>query len=374
MALAKFMFICILLPTALEALSSPSTTSTTFNEDIQTTEILLKQACFNTIDPNSCVANIQTECERKGQTNPISIIHSAVKATMEEVQRTIELVSRFTLLSNNLREQIAVEDCKELLDYSMDELGGAMLEMEKIRSGSRSIHREGNLQAWLSAALSNQDTCMEGFEGTDGRVMNSIKGSLHQVTQLVSNVLAMYSSIHSTPMRPTENATASDKDIEFPPWVSTQDQDLVHATPSQMPVDAVVAADGTGRYRSIVEAVNESPDHSARRYVIYVKKGLYNENVQLKKKKMNIMLVGDGMGKTVVSGSRNFLQGWTTFRTATFGCVDTFVEFAVWNNISSGTDMDQDNQGLARRASLRFANSSTGSRGCRLQGSPSQVD
>lgn len=318
MDLAKFIFICILLPTTLEALP-PTTSASTSIEDIQIVEFLLKQACFNTIDPKSCASNIRTECERKGQRSLISIIHSVVKATMEEVQHAIELVSKFTLLSNDLREQIAIEDCKELLDYSMDELGGAMLEMEKIRSGSRSVHREGNLRAWLSAALSNQDTCLEGFEGTNGRVKNSIRGSLHQVTQLVSNVLAMFSGMHSAPLIPPTNATASDKDIEFPTWVSTQDQDLVRAAPSKMPVDAVVALDGSGRYRSIVEAVNESPDHSPRRYVIYVKKGVYNENVELKKKKMNIMLVGDGMGKTVVSSNRNFLQGWTTFRTATFG-------------------------------------------------------
>ena len=37
------------------------------------------------------------------------------------------------------------------------------------------------------------------------------------------------------------------------------------------------------------------------------------------REKMNIMLVEDGMRKTLVPYSRNFLQAWTTFRTETFG-------------------------------------------------------
>lgn len=37
------------------------------------------------------------------------------------------------------------------------------------------------------------------------------------------------------------------------------------------------------------------------------------------KAKSYIMFVGDGIGETVVTGNRNFMQGWTTFRTATVG-------------------------------------------------------
>uniref|UniRef100_A0A2N9EF21 Pectinesterase n=1 Tax=Fagus sylvatica TaxID=28930 RepID=A0A2N9EF21_FAGSY len=84
-----------------------------------------------------------------------------------------------------------------------------------------------------------------------------------------------------------------------------------------MHVDTIVALDGTGHYRTITEAILAAPSHSNRRYVIYVKKGVYKENIDMKKKKTNIMLAGDGMGQTIVTGNRNFMQGWTTFRTPT---------------------------------------------------------
>lgn len=86
-----------------------------------------------------------------------------------------------------------------------------------------------------------------------------------------------------------------------------------------MPVDAVVAKDGSGNYTTVSAAVDAAPTESASRYVIYVKKGVYKETVDIKKKKWNLMLVGDGMGVTVISGHRNYVDGYTTFRSATVG-------------------------------------------------------
>lgn len=83
--------------------------------------------------------------------------------------------------------------------------------------------------------------------------------------------------------------------------------------------DVVVAQDGTGNFTSVQEAVMAAPDYSPRRFVIHVKKGVYKGNVEIKKKKWNIMMVGEGMDVTVISGNRSFTDGWTTFRSATFG-------------------------------------------------------
>lgn len=53
--------------------------------------------------------------------------------------------------------------------------------------------------------------------------------------------------------------------------------------------------------------------------MIYIKAGAYFENVEVVSKKTNLMFLGDGIGKTVVKASRNVVDGWTTFRSATVG-------------------------------------------------------
>ncbi|XP_021283264.1 putative pectinesterase/pectinesterase inhibitor 22 [Herrania umbratica] len=312
MALANLLLILLMLP-SFEAI----TDATPSTEQNLTTQPLIIQACIGVDNHDLCLSNIQAELQSLGPQTPSSVLHAALRASLNEARQAIETMTKFTGLSVSYREQIAIEDCQELLDFSVSELAWSLAEMKKIRDGDRNAQYEGNLKAWLSAALSNQDTCLEGFEGTDHHLESFIRGSLKQVTQLIGNVLAMYTQLHSLPFRPPRNSTTTNTSSEFPEWITDGDQELLRTNPRGMHVDAIVSLDGSSHYQTITDAINAAPSYSNRRYIIYVKKGLYKENIDMKKKKTNIMLVGDGIGQTVVTGNRNFMQGWTTFRTAT---------------------------------------------------------
>ncbi|URD82851.1 pectinesterase, partial [Musa troglodytarum] len=69
------------------------------------------------------------------------------------------------------------------------------------------------------------------------------------------------------------------------------------------------------------DAVAAAPNNTDTRFVIYVKAGAYFENVEVGKSKTNLLLFGDGIGKTVVKASRSVVDGWTTFRSATVAVV-----------------------------------------------------
>ncbi|XP_020593137.1 putative pectinesterase/pectinesterase inhibitor 22 [Phalaenopsis equestris] len=263
-------------------------------------------SCLNTSDYNSCTSQ---------HPNPTQILHLAARDAINQALSSIHTISNLSPLSTTLRERAALEDCKELLDLSVHQISQSLAEIEWLEN----TQHEANLLSWLSAALSNQDTCLEGFEKTDGRLMHYVRGGLNEVTQLVSNLLEMYKRLRSIVPRRNETELEDDHgDDQLPSWMTEEEMEMVSANEREMLVDAVVAADGTGRFRTVGEAVEDAPSHSLRRYVIFVKRGVYKENVELKRKKSNIMLVGEGMGVTVITGSRNFMQGWTTFRTATF--------------------------------------------------------
>lgn len=80
-----------------------------------------------------------------------------------------------------------------------------------------------------------------------------------------------------------------------------------------------MAADGTGNFTTITEAINFAPNNSYDRTIIYVKEGTYEEYVEIPSYKTNIVLLGDGTDSTFITGNRSVADGWTTFRSATIG-------------------------------------------------------
>jgi pectin methylesterase-like acyl-CoA thioesterase len=51
--------------------------------------------------------------------------------------------------------------------------------------------------------------------------------------------------------------------------------------------------------------------------VIYVKEGVYEEYVTITRQMPNVTMTGDGSKKTIITGKKNFIDGITTFKTAT---------------------------------------------------------
>ncbi|XP_030538531.1 pectinesterase/pectinesterase inhibitor PPE8B [Rhodamnia argentea] len=262
---------------------------------------------------------LQTEC----LTVPSSQFLSSLRSTVQVLRQVIGIVSQFGTVFGDFRLSNAVSDCLDLLDFSTDELSWSISAAQNPSGKHNSTgDLSSDLRTWLSAALANQETCKDGFEGTSGIVKSVVSGSLDQITSLVTELLTM--------VHPSSNSTSGrggggkgrpgrklfDDSPRFPRWVKREDRKLLQA--NGVAADLVVAQDGSGNFTKVEDAVAAVPDYGTRRFVIYVKKGVYRENVEIKKKKWNVMMVGDGMDATVISGNRSFVDGWTTFRTATF--------------------------------------------------------
>ena len=134
----------------------------------------------------------------------------------------------------------------------------------------------------------------------------SIVKSLEKVTTLVSNQLA---SVQQLP-----NETIDDG---FQSWFTSLDWKPMQA--SEISVNITVASNGSGDYKTIMDAVKVAPSQSSERFVIYIKKGIYREYVSIPSDKWNMMMVGDGIDQTIISGNRSNTTGWKTYGSATFG-------------------------------------------------------
>ena len=168
-----------------------------------------------------------------------------------------------------------------------------------------------DLQTWLSTALTNIDTCQTGFHelGVVNNVLPLIPNK--NISEIISDFLALNNASSSfIPPKTNKNG--------FPRWLSPTDRKLLESPPSVSP-DVVVAKDGSGNFVTIKEALKVVPKMSEKRFVIYVKRGVYNENIEIENSMKNVMLYGDGIRLTIISGSRSVGGGSTTFDSATVG-------------------------------------------------------
>ena len=141
------------------------------------------------------------------------------------------------------------------------------------------------------------------------------------VFHMCSNALAMIKNLTDTDMAsqgyPSGRQLEEQDETKWPEWLSAGDRRLLQAT--TVTPDVTVAADGSGNFRTVSEAVAAAPEGRTRRYIIKIKAGVYRENVDIPRKKTNLMFVGDGRVNTIITASRNVVDGSTTFNSATVG-------------------------------------------------------
>jgi pectinesterase len=166
-----------------------------------------------------------------------------------------------------------------------------------------------------------QQTCIDGLEEAEEALKSSITTNLKNSTEFTSNSLAIITWLNKAANSVKFRRLLSlSHQNEEPNWLHPNDRKLLQKdTDLKKKADIVVAKDGSGKYKTISAALKHVPDKSDNRTVIYVKNGTYYENVRVEKTKWNVMIIGDGMNVTTVSGSLNFVDGTPTFSSATFG-------------------------------------------------------
>ncbi|EEC74127.1 hypothetical protein OsI_09190 [Oryza sativa Indica Group] len=177
------------------------------------------------------------------------------------------------------------------------------------------------------AALTNQGTCGDSLAAVpDPAARSAVRARVAALEQFIGTALALHAKLNggsgsSSPAPPNRAA--------FPSWVTMHDRHLISSPASTIAPDAVVALDGSGMHTSISDAIaavtapppahhpTSSGGGAGSRKVIYVKAGRYEESVSITSKQKNVMLLGDGKGKTVISGHQSVAGGYTTYASAT---------------------------------------------------------
>ncbi|CAH9107114.1 unnamed protein product [Cuscuta europaea] len=243
-------------------------------------------------------------------------IEVAVNELLTASNELLKLELRLEKVSSQRKSITALKLCRELLSVNaLTNLRHSLaVPVPSPSKDNQSTTPETfeDLKTFLTAAGTYHRTCIDAVDDVsngDTALRNVVLRVITNSSELTSNSLAIlhdfevYAELTNGMMMSRSNDEA--------PLVYQSSYD-------QLTYDAVVAKDGSGNFTTIGDALNAAPSNSEKRFVIYVKEGVYNEIVKVDIDKVNVMMVGDGMGATIVTGNLNAGNGTPTYYSATF--------------------------------------------------------
>uniref|UniRef100_A0A803KYS3 Pectinesterase n=1 Tax=Chenopodium quinoa TaxID=63459 RepID=A0A803KYS3_CHEQI len=188
---------------------------------------------------------------------------------------------------------------------------------KSVQGLGRLVERDGKFShddalAWLSGAITSHRTCLDGLKE------KGVREELHPISQNLTKLLYEALAFHAKKQRFWKRSKVRAQGRpKGKPFVGR----LMSWKPATSRADIVVARDGSGNHQTInkaVDAIDKIKNRGESRVIVYVKAGVYDEIVEIPRHLTNVMFVGDGMGKTVVTGRKNVVDGGTTVNSATF--------------------------------------------------------
>ncbi|KAJ0491967.1 putative pectinesterase [Helianthus annuus] len=308
-----------------------SKTTNTQSDNIRASaaHAIVKSSCSITLHPELCYSTVSSV---PGMTEKVKSLRDVIELALEKTKERVEtnkLIIKTLAARKNLtkRGKIAVHDCLEMVDDTLEELD-VVIEYVKNYATRKGIRKHvDDIITYMSTTITNQETCIDGFSHNkpDRHLRESIIGGEDNAGKLCSNSLALIKNMTDTDManevqtNTNTRKLMNEDDENWPEWLSAGDRRLLQS--GNVRPNVVVAADGSGNFRTISQAVAAAPSRSSSRYVIRIKAGVYRENVDVPSSKTNLMFLGDGQTKTIVTASRSVGGGSTTFNSATVAVV-----------------------------------------------------
>lgn len=331
--------------------SSSNDSGNAQKQEISSSMKAIQAICQPTDYKDACVNSLTSKAGNT--TDPKDLVQAAFASAMEHLSAAAKNSTLLQELNKDPRASQALQNCEDLVNYAIDDLKKSFNQVGDF-DYSKMDNIIADIKIWLSAVITYQETCLDGFENTTGDAGEKMRQILKTSMELSSNGLAIVGEVSSIlsnlQLANLNRRLLSDDpadpdnhiDDEFPYWSHSEGRKLLQANVSELKPNLTVAKDGSGDFKTINEAIRQLPKFSNQTFILYIKKGIYEEQVQINKTFTNLMMVGDGPTKTKITGSLNFVDGTPTFKTATVAVLgDGFIAKGIGFENSAGAAKHQ---------------------------------
>lgn len=164
----------------------------------------IRTSCKGSRFPDVCYDSLQMYAGEI-KTCPKTLALTALNVTLElskQAQMTVKKLSETKSLSPV--ETKAMEDCVKELSATEKELKRSKVELDLVVDPSNSRMKISNVQTWVSAALTDENTCKDGFadHNLKGQVEIDTANNIKKVGHLTSIALTLINNYASSTKPP----------------------------------------------------------------------------------------------------------------------------------------------------------------------------
>ncbi|KAK6940993.1 Pectinesterase inhibitor domain [Dillenia turbinata] len=157
----------------------------------------VEDACSVTHYRDLCIRSLAS-FSNTAKRNPCMWARAGVSVTISEAKRVAQYLIRVKKQRHMRgKNRVALSDCIECIQDSLDNLHRSLDVLRKL-SGRTFDAQMSDVTTWMSTSLTDEETCLDGFEGQRGNQVRMLRSQVQNVTYITSNALALAAKLAST--------------------------------------------------------------------------------------------------------------------------------------------------------------------------------
>ncbi|KAF8401461.1 hypothetical protein HHK36_012400 [Tetracentron sinense] len=154
----------------------------------------VREACNVTQYRDLCIHSLAS-FSNSAKRSPHRWARAAVSVTLSEAKRVTEYLTKMSKSGGMMgREGMALLDCVQCFEDTIDNLHDSLGELRRLVTETFDT-QVNDVETWMSAALTDEETCLDGFSERKGRRVKALRNRVLNVTYATSNALAFVTNL-----------------------------------------------------------------------------------------------------------------------------------------------------------------------------------
>jgi len=181
-------------------MASAPTTHVNAQHQSNSTDVtgFIKSSCNVTLYPQLCVSSLSPYA---GSLEPRlgDLVKAAMNVSLDSAHNVSDWAGGLKKDNPNITEEesTALDDCIDDFGYTNVQIQQSVTEIEQLQQMTFKSQID-DIQTYLSAALTNADSCLESFANAAGNVQALVTSRVQNESQLISNALALINTLSAT--------------------------------------------------------------------------------------------------------------------------------------------------------------------------------